>query len=71
MQATNEIRMKILKDGTISIDTDSFEEEVHQQADELINETCEMLGGERKVIDRKSGGQHTHTHTGGHTHSHG
>ena len=70
MQAVNEIRMKILKDGTVSINTDSFEEEIHQQAEELIKETCEALGGERKVIEEKRDRQHSHTHTGGHVHNH-
>jgi hypothetical protein len=70
MQAINEIRMKILKDGTVSIDTDAFEEEVHQQAEELIKETCEALGGERQVVETKRDHQHTHTHLSGHAHVH-
>lgn len=71
MEALNQIRMKILSDGTISTSTDAFSEEVHQQADELINETITLLGGEVKVIERKSPDHHHHTHThGGHTHSH-
>lgn len=70
MEAVNEIRMKILSDGTVSINTDSFEEEVHEQADQLINETVQLLGGERKVIEKKEGHGHVHTHHNGHTHSH-
>ncbi len=70
MEAVNEIRMKILADGTVSVNTDAFEEEVHQQAEELINETFELLGGERNVVEKKDKHGHTHTHHHGHTHSH-
>jgi hypothetical protein len=71
MEATNQIRMHIEKDGTVSIDTDAFEEEMHLSAEQLINETCELLGGQRKVIEHKVPDAHSHTHIGGHIHSHG
>lgn len=71
MEVTNQIRMKILKDGTISINTGSFTEEVHQQAEELLNETITLLGGESKVIERKDPDHHHHHHHhGGQSHSH-
>jgi hypothetical protein len=71
LEATNQIRMKILKDGTISTSTDAFTEEVHQQADQLIKETITLLGGETKVVERKdpSFANHNHHH-GGQSHSH-
>jgi hypothetical protein len=71
VEVTNQIRMRILKDGTISINTDAFEEEVHQQAEELINETITLAGGEHKVIERKDKDHHHHVHHhGGIAHSH-
>jgi hypothetical protein len=71
MEAINQIRMKILPDGTISTSTDAFSEEVHQQADELIKETITLLGGEVKVIERKNPDHHHHVHHhGGQSHSH-
>lgn len=71
MEAVNQIKMKILKDGTISTSTDAFEGEVHQQAEELIKETIKLLGGEVKIIESKDKDHHHHSHHhGGQFHSH-
>ena len=71
MEAINQIRMKVLPDGTVSINTDAFEEEVHAQADELVNTTIKALGGEVKIIERKNPDhQHFHTHGNWISHSH-
>jgi hypothetical protein len=71
LEAINQIRMKVLTDGTVSINTDAFEEEVHAQADELVNTTMKALGGEVKIIERKNPDHHHHhTHGNGVSHSH-
>jgi hypothetical protein len=67
--AKNEIRMKIEKDGTVTISTDAFDDEIHDSADQLVNETIETLAGEHVIVERKDKDQHTHTHHHGHVHS--
>lgn len=68
MDVKNRIEFTILEDGVISVSTNAFgAKEVHQEAEELLNETFKELGGERKVVLKKP-----HTHAPGvvHTHSH-
>ena len=63
--------MKVLKDGTIQINTDGFEEEAHLEAHQLVQETITKIGGDVKIIERKEPSQHHHhSHGHGHTHSH-
>ena len=64
--AKDEIDIKILEDGAISVDTESFTDgEVHYQAEQFLKETFDELGGDKKVLKRKP-----HTHAHGHTHTH-
>lgn len=69
MEVRNTIRMCILSDGTVTVKTDAFDEEVHEQAEQLIKETFELLGGERQVVERHGPGHHHHTHLSGHQHA--
>ncbi len=69
MPAANEIKMKIEKDGTITVDSDDFDEEMHLSAEKFIKEIFVALGGTPKIIEHKDP-LHTHTHTGGHVHIH-
>jgi hypothetical protein len=66
----NEIRMRIEKDGTITVDTGSFEEEVHLSAENFVKEVFEAIGGEPKVIERKRP-ELEHSHLDGVQHTHG
>ncbi len=67
MEVKNEVRMKILEDGTISVSTDNFgDQTTHQQAEQLIKETFELVGGEGKVVS-KMPHSHSHTHVHGGT----
>jgi hypothetical protein len=65
MAQRDEIRMRILEDGVVSVNTGAFSEEVHEDAEQLINEVFEDLGGERQVVEHKP-----HDHQDGHTHVH-
>jgi hypothetical protein len=70
-EGINQIRMRILEDGTISINTDAFTEEAHVTAEELINDTIKLAGGEHKIVERKTPDfHHHHSHDHGHSHSH-
>jgi hypothetical protein len=65
----DKIDIKILEDGTISVDTESFTDgEVHFEAEAFLKETFAELGGDKKIIKQKP---HTHAHGHTHTHQHG
>jgi hypothetical protein len=59
----DEIRMKILEDGVVSVDTGAFSEELHLEAEQLIKEVFDELGGESQVVEKKP-----HDHQHGHSH---
>jgi len=61
MTASNRLKLHIEKDGTISVDSDDFSEELHLSAEKFINEVFEAAGGERKVVEEKRDRAHTHT----------
>jgi hypothetical protein len=60
--AENKVKMKILEDGTISVETDSFEAgTVHMQADQLIKDTVKLTGGKQELVSKKPH-KHDHSH---------
>ena len=63
MAQRDEIRFKILADGVVSVDTGAFSEELHLEAEQLIQTTFDALGGTAQVVERKPHApQHGHTH---------
>lgn len=65
LKVANEVTFTVLEDGTVSVDTDEFDEEVHLEAEQLIDAVFDELGGERKILRRKP-----HKHGHGHVHTH-
>jgi len=67
----DEIKIEILADGTIKIETDRIGPANHLSAERFIKEAQRLAGGATKIT-RKVGkflrGQHDHSHTqtGGH-----
>lgn len=73
----NELKITVLKDGRIKIETDAVSPALHTTADALLANIFKLAGGpvERKHKPGGSGhshshGEHTHDH-GDHTHTHG
>jgi hypothetical protein len=65
MEVKNEVRMKVLDDGTISVSTDNFgDQTTHQQAEDLIKTTFELVGG-KSAVQSKIPHAHSHVHTHG------
>lgn len=50
----DQFKIKILTDGTISVQTGSFGEETHVSADEFLSQLKELTGGEVKTAKRKN-----------------
>lgn len=50
---TTKMDIEILEDGTISVTTGDVDDTVHVQADELLDELSEELGGERTTQKRE------------------
>lgn len=68
MAKINDISITILEDGSIRVDTGSFDEGLaHMNADQLMTFLAEQLGGE--VVIERAGTVHAHTHE--HMHEHG
>lgn len=76
----NQFAIEILEDGTISVDSDSFDPTVHKSADDFVRMLGEMMAGPVVVREKRSHAK-THLHVGkgidisahthdGHTHSH-
>lgn len=63
MSQRDEIDIEILADGTFSISTGAFSEEVHEKADEFLKDTFAQLGGTPAVTQHKP-----HDHKHGHSH---
>lgn len=55
------MRIKVLEDGTASIETDGISGTNHKSADELLDSLHELMGGERRTTSRK---EHAHAHHG-------
>lgn len=63
----NEFNIEILPDGRIKIDTDDFDPTVHTDAERIMKELEDKLGGVvEKKKKRKSKGFHKHKHKHGH-----
>ncbi|MCK5138803.1 MAG: hypothetical protein KAQ85_03080 [Thermodesulfovibrionia bacterium] len=60
------IKIKILEDGVVSIDTDAISKTNHVSADELM-EMMEDMIGEVKVVEKKKVAHH-HAHAHQHLH---
>jgi truncated hemoglobin YjbI len=66
----NQFNIEILEDGTISVDSDSFDPQVHKSADEFVRFLGEMMGGEVVVREKRSHAkQYHHHHDHGHQHN--
>ncbi len=57
----DKITFEILEDGKVSISTDKISDKHHANADDLLKELQEMLGGQVK-IEKKKGQVHQHTY---------
>jgi len=64
----NRFNIEILEDGTISVDSESFDPTVHKSADDFVRYLGEMMGGEVVVKEKRSHAKHHHHH---HDHAHG
>lgn len=67
---SDRIRIEILEDGTLSIDTDAISGPNHKSADELLDSLEEIMGG-RRIVAAKPGHEHHAKLHGGHKHKHG
>ncbi len=57
----SEIKIKILDDGTVRIDTDTIDPALHVSADKFLAEVEDLLGGE-VTIEQKKKHAHQHVH---------
>ena len=60
--------VRILEDGTLSIDTDKIPAEVHASADKFLKELTALMGGPRETIQHRQ--THVHEHGEEHDHEH-
>ena len=69
MPGMDNIKIEILPDGTIKMDTDGVSGPNHANAEEFFSVVAKMAGGktERK---RKAGAAHSHSHAHAHDHHH-
>jgi len=65
----NQFNIEILEDGTISVDSDSFDPQVHKSADDFVRYLGEMMGGQVTVKEKRSHAKHHH-HSHDHVHGH-
>jgi len=63
----NQFNIEILDDGTISVDSDSFDPQVHKSADEFVSYLSKMMGGKVVVKEKRTHAKHRHHN---HTHEH-
>lgn len=63
----DEIKIEILPDGTLKVETDKVSMANHTTAEKLIDDLVEDMGGEVERERKK----HHHDHNHGHNHSHG
>ena len=59
---SDELKITILDDGTIKVETDQVGQANHMSADKFLAEMARLAGGQTETV-RKSAG-HTHTHHG-------
>lgn len=60
------IKVQILEDGTIKLETDKVSAAVHTNAENLLSEMAKLTGGTVKKVHK---GMHRHQHNQ-HTHIH-
>lgn len=65
----DQIKITVLEDGTISIDTGAISGANHASADQFLNEIAKLAGGTRETTKKKEKTMHVHNH-GGLVHSH-
>lgn len=58
----DELKIEILKDGTIKVETDEVGQANHLSADKLVQAMARMAGGETTV--QRKGKGHVHQHGG-------
>jgi hypothetical protein len=63
------IKLTILKDGTIRVETDAISGPNHMNAEMFLSEMAKLAGGPVSVTHKHSHG-HQHTHTEEHEHQH-
>lgn len=79
MNAIDTMELTILEDGTITVKTSAISDANHVNADALVKELEQMMGGEMTFAPNKEAlakaGAHAHTHghatVGGHSHDGG
>ncbi len=54
------LAIEVLEDGTITIDTDKIPTELHVDADKMVKEIQELLGGPVTIKQKRAMPQHTH-----------
>jgi len=65
---SDEIKIEILEDGTISFETDKISGKNHASADKFIEDIDKMMGG--KTTKKARRGAHQHVHANGLVHAH-
>ena len=65
MAKDDKIKISVLADGTIKLETDKVSMPNHASAEQFVRETARLAGGTTNVK-----GKHKHGHTS-HTHDHG
>lgn len=51
----NEIRIKVLEDGMLSIETGAFSQQVHMEADQLLERLQQLVGGDVTIEEKRPG----------------
>ena len=63
------IKITILDDGTIKVETDEVGQANHLSAEKFLAEMSRLAGGSSETLRRPHAhGAHTHTHVKGHSH---
>ena len=60
---SDQMKIEILEDGTISVSTDKISGTNHVSADEFLKEVAKLAGGTR-TTEKKKNHFHTHEHGG-------
>jgi hypothetical protein len=63
----DEIRIKVLKDGSVRINTDTISEANHGNAEALLSDIMTRMGGDMERVEKEG---HTHSHEHGINHTH-
>lgn len=63
-----EIKITILEDGTISMDTNGIDKEIHADADAFKAELIKLSGGPSQTTHKTGKAGHVHNHDHDHVH---